>query len=162
MLVKQIYHSPLGDMSIIANKKGVIGIWFLEQNYFEQGVFEKPIEGSTEAIELVVDWLNDYFSGGNPSAKNLPLIINGTSFQKKVWKALRRIPYGESTTYGELAKQLDCKSPQAVGTAIGRNPFSIVIPCHRVLSSAGKLSGYAGGLDKKCWLLEHETITFIT
>ncbi|MBJ8349693.1 methylated-DNA--[protein]-cysteine S-methyltransferase [Streptococcus sp. CSL7508-lung] len=160
MLVKHIYHSPLGDMSIIANKEGVIGIWFFEQTYFEQGISEKPIEGLTEAIDLVIDWLNDYFSGRNPSTNNLPLIIKGSSFQKKVWNALRRIPYGQSRTYGELAKQLGCQSPQAVGTAIGRNPFSIIIPCHRVLSSAGKLSGYAGGLDKKRWLLEHEKITF--
>nr|WP_213087408.1 methylated-DNA--[protein]-cysteine S-methyltransferase [Streptococcus pacificus] len=148
-------------MSIIANNEGVIGIWFVHQTYFEQGISEKPIKGSTEAIDRVIDWLEAYFSGRKPSADNLPLIIQGSSFQKKVWKALRTIPYGQLTTYGELAKQLDCQSPQAVGTAIGHNPFSMVIPCHRVLSSAGKLSGYAGGLDKKRWLLTHENITFV-
>ena len=82
----------------------------------------------------------------------------GTDFQQRVWAYLQTIPYGRTVTYGQIAKELDIHSAQAVGGAVGRNPFSIIVPCHRVLGSQGHLTGYAGGLDKKMWLLKHEGV----
>ena len=102
--------------------------------------------------------LEHYFSGDCPDFSSLPLASVGTSFQQQVWAYLQTIPYGEFVTYGQIAKKLGSRSAQAVGGAVGRNPFSIIVPCHRVLGSQGQLTGYAGGLDKKWWLLEHEGI----
>ena len=102
--------------------------------------------------------LDDYFSGKYPDFSSLPLAIVGTGFQQRVWAYLQTIPYGRTVTYGQIAKELDIHSAQAVGSAVRRNPFSIIVPCHRVLGSQGQLTGYAGGLDKKIWLLEHEGV----
>ena len=102
------------------------------------------------------DWLSRYFRGEAPSPAELPLSPKGSEFQQRVWALLIEIPYGETSTYGALAKALGCKSAQAVGGAVGHNPISIMIPCHRVLGSNGSLTGYAGGIDKKIFLLELE------
>ena len=108
-------------------------------------------------IEQGKVWLSQYFNGEKPD-KLPPLAPKGTPFQQKVWGALLDIPYGKTLAYGDLAKKLGCKSPQAVGGAVGRNPISILIPCHRVVGVDGKLTGYAGGLDKKAALLKLECI----
>ena len=100
--------------------------------------------------------LTSYFSGENPDYSPLPLDLRGTAIQLRVWKILQEIPAGQTTTYGQIAKELGIQSGQAIGGAVGRNPLSIIIPCHRVLSGDGKLTGYAGGLDRKIWLLQHE------
>ena len=102
--------------------------------------------------------LEHYFSGDCPDFSSLLLASVGTNFQQQVWAYLQTIPYGETVTYGQIAKKLGNRSAQAVGGAVGRNPFSIIVPCHRVLGSQGQLTGYAGGLDKKRWLLEHEGV----
>ena len=102
--------------------------------------------------------LDDYFSGKYPDFSSIPLAVVGTDFQQRVWAYLQTIPYGRTVTYGQIAKELDVRSAQAVGGAVGKNPFSIIVPCHRVLGSQGQLTGYAGGLDKKIWLLEHEGV----
>ena len=100
-------------------------------------------------------WLDIYFSGHEPDFMP-PLSLTGTAFQQRVWKELLTIPYGQTVTYGELARRLGCRSAQAVGGAVGRNPISIIVPCHRVIGANGNLTGYAGGLDKKRALLTLE------
>ena len=100
-------------------------------------------------------WLRRYFAGENP-APDLPLAPSGTTFQQRVWRAARAIPYGHTLSYGELARQLGCGSPRAVGAALGKNPIWLLIPCHRVVGADGSLTGYAGGLEKKAALLALE------
>ena len=108
------------------------------------------------------EWLDAYFAGERPAIADLPLAPIGSEFRQKVWRILTEIPYGQVTTYGAIAQQVarelgrDHMASLAVGGAVGHNPISIVIPCHRVVGSDGSLTGYAGGLDKKIWLLEHE------
>ena len=100
-------------------------------------------------------WLDAYFAGERPDVAGLPLAPRGTAFQRRVWSALLAIPYGETRTYGELAAALG-SSPRAVGSAVGKNPISVIVPCHRVLGADGSLTGYAGGLDRKRAILELE------
>lgn len=157
-LFKRVYASPLGDLSVVANKRGLVGIWFEGQAYFEKGVETTPLLISTSILDQTCDWLDAYFAGQQPDATILPLSVRGTVFQKKAWQELIKIPYGHTTTYKELAEKLNCKSAQAVGGAVGKNPVAILVPCHRVLGSDGSLTGYAGGLDKKTWLLKHEIL----
>ena len=107
-------------------------------------------------MEQTKVWLSLYFEGKIPDFLP-PLNPKGTEFQKQVWEALLQIPYGETNTYGALAKKLGCKSAQAVGGAVGRNPISVLIPCHRVVGAGGKLTGYAGGVEKKEFLLQLES-----
>lgn len=104
--------------------------------------------------------LDAYFSGEEVDFTALQLDAIGTEFQEKVWALLKEIPHGQTTSYGQLAQQLGLRSGQAVGGAVGRNPYSVIVPCHRVLNQKGQLTGYAGGLDKKIWLLQHENPRF--
>lgn len=113
---------------------------------------------SNKVLDEAAEQLNEYFEGQRKEF-DLPLAPEGTEFQQKVWTALQQIPFGHSTSYGHLADTLgDIKATRAVGTANGQNPIGIVIPCHRVIGSKGELTGYAGGLHRKKWLLEHEGI----
>lgn len=121
------------------------------------------VQSSNLFLNEAVHWLDQYFSDKVPD-NDVPLHLIGTDFQKDVWEILRTIPYGSTTTYGQIAKQLSAKrdnkrvSAQAVGGAVKRNPVSIIVPCHRVIGANGKLTGYAGGLDKKAFLLKIEGI----
>lgn len=160
MLNKMIYRSPLGDLSLIASQDGLRGIWFLGQKYFERGINQEVRLGTGPILEMASDLLDLYFAGQAPDLTNLPLDWQGTDFQKRVWQALLLIPFGQTTTYGNLAQLVGVNSGQAIGGAVGRNPISILVPCHRVLSRTGQLTGYAGGLEKKIWLLEHEKADF--
>ncbi|NQI70654.1 methylated-DNA--[protein]-cysteine S-methyltransferase [Streptococcus suis] len=160
MYVKTIYQSPLGAMSLVAGDKGLRGAWFEGQKYFERGLDEKPVLGSHPILDQTSLLLDAYFSGEQVDFSDLPLEPVGTDFQEKVWALLKEIPHGQTTSYGQLARQLGLGSGQAVGGAIGRNPYSIIVPCHRVLNQKGQLTGYAGGLDKKIWLLQHENLHF--
>ena len=156
---KQMYPSPLGEMSLVANESGLVGVWFLQQKYFEHGLEEgNLLLEKNDVLKETELLLEHYFSGDCPDFSSLLLASVGTNFQQQVWAYLQTIPYGETVTYGQIAKKLGNRSAQAVGGAVGRNPFSIIVPCHRVLGSQGQLTGYAGGLDKKRWLLEHEGI----
>lgn len=155
---KIIYPSPIGDLSLVADDHGLVGIWFVGQTYFERGLEEEPVFASTPILHRTCNWLDRYFAGQEPELDSLPLSVRGTEFQKQVWAALAKIPYGQTTTYKALADKLNCKSAQAVGGAVGRNPLSILVPCHRVLGSDGSLTGYAGGLERKSWLLAHEGV----
>lgn len=156
---KQMYPSPLGEMSLVANESGLVGVWFLQQKYFEHGLEEgNLLLEKNDVLKETELLLEHYFSGDCPDFSSLLLASVGTNFQQQVWAYLQTIPYGETVTYGQIAKKLGNRSAQAVGGAVGRNPFSIIVPCHRVLGSQGQLTGYAGGLDKKIWLLEHEGV----
>lgn len=157
MLRKLVYQSDLGEIEILANEKGLLGCYFLGQKYFEYGYErEKIIEERSDFLDEGKDWLDDYFAGKKPDPSRLTIAPCGTAFQRKVWKVLAQIPYGETMTYGDIAKHINCASAQAVGGSVGKNPLSIIIPCHRVLGSKGQLTGYAGGIERKRWLLEHE------
>ena len=116
----------------------------------------------SETLALAADWLDCYFAGKRPDKIQVPLAPMGSPFRQRVWKALQEIPYGETATYGEIAKRLEKKaengktSARAVGGAVGHNPIGILIPCHRIIGADGSLTGYAGGVEKKAWLLAHE------
>ncbi|NQN10600.1 methylated-DNA--[protein]-cysteine S-methyltransferase [Streptococcus suis] len=160
MYVKTIYQSPLGPMSLVASDRGLRGAWFEDQKYFERGLNEKAILAPHHILDQTSLLLDAYFSGQDVDFTSLPLEAIGTEFQEKVWALLKEIPHGQTTSYGQLAQQLGLCSGQAVGGAVGRNPYSIIVPCHRVLNQKGQLTGYAGGLDKKIWLLQHENPRF--
>ena len=144
------YPSPVGTLYLTADEGGLTGIWMHPVK-----TEDCPILSQAKA------WLDGYFSG-NPAEVTFPLNPQGTPFQKQVWEILLAIPYGETTTYGAIAREMAVRtgkekmSAQAVGQAVGANPIAIAIPCHRVVGAKGKLTGYAGGLDKKEWLLRHE------
>lgn len=155
------FQSPLGEILLAADEIGLTGLWFVGAKYFAKSLnSEHEKEKKTTVIREAEHWLTCYFSGKNPDfMPSLHLV--GTPFQESVWKILLNIPYGEVTTYGKIAKILQestgiAVSAQAVGGAVGRNPISILVPCHRVVGSSGSLTGYAGGIDKKRALLELE------
>ena len=155
------YESPLGRMLLAASDNGLVGAWFYGQRYFARGLEgaekdEETGEPTGSPVLLAARcWLDAYFAGKRPGVAGLPLAPRGTAFQRRVWDALIAIPYGETRTYGELATELG-SSPRAVGSAVGRNPISVIVPCHRVLGADGSLTGYAGGLDRKRALLALE------
>lgn len=155
-----LYQSPLGSILVVADGESITGLW-LEGQAGRPSIDVTDIS-DTPAIRSVFAWLDLYFKGFQPSIDRLNLCPNGTAFQRSVWKHLLKIPYACTITYGDIAKaiakenRIDRMSAQAVGGAVGANPISIIIPCHRVIGAGGKLTGYAGGIEKKKWLLEHE------
>ncbi len=157
------YHSPVGKIVLAADEIGLTGLWFEGQKYFGLYLEKEAQVQASPIFTEVKRWLDRYFAGERPPV-DLPLHIIGTPFQKEVWEILTTIPYGQTMTYGEIAKQLATKrgirqmSAQAVGGAVGRNEISIIVPCHRVIGAHGCLTGYAGGLDKKIALLKLEGI----
>ncbi|MBF0787460.1 MULTISPECIES: methylated-DNA--[protein]-cysteine S-methyltransferase [unclassified Streptococcus] len=154
---KSLYLSPIGSLSLIATPKGLRGIWFEDQKYFERGVTDVPMLADHPVLRQTMALLDTYFSGCAVDLSTLPIDVSATPFQKAVWQILQEIPYGQTLTYGQIAQRLGIASGQAVGGAVGKNPISILIPCHRVVGSQGQLTGYAGGLEKKRWLLAHES-----
>ncbi len=159
------YQSPLGKMLIAADDIGICGIWFEDQKFYAAKLNQDYIELENEDIIQAKKWLDIYFSGKQPDfTPKLHLV--GTNFQLDVWNILLKIPYGKTTTYGNISQELVLKyhkehmSAQAVGNAVGRNPISIIVPCHRVIGANGKLTGYAGGLDKKSKLLALEKLEY--
>ena len=152
------YDSPLGRITIASENGTITGLWFDGQKYDRAGLQEYT-EYDSDVILETKKWLDVYFSGNNPG-KIPPVSFEGTAFQKEVWKLLCAIPYGSLMTYGEIAEKLGRKkAAQAVGNAVGHNPVSILIPCHRVIGSDGSLTGYAGGTDRKRELLALEKST---
>lgn len=149
------YSSPLGEILLAANDDSLTGLWFYGAKYFAAGLEAEHTEKLTPVLKETVRWLDMYFSGSEPDFMP-PVELHGSDFRRRVWEELMKIPYGETVTYGELAKALGVKSAQAVGGAVGHNPVSIIVPCHRVLGADGSLTGYAGGVDKKARLLELE------
>lgn len=154
------YSSPLGQITLASQHNKLVGVWIEGQKYFGQMLSAQKEEAPNLAIfNQTKKWLDDYFAGKNPAITKLALAPQGSEFRHKVWDILVQIPYGKVITYGDIAKQISANmSNQAVGGAVGHNPLSIIIPCHRVVGTNGNLTGYAGGIDKKVWLLEHEQV----
>ncbi len=156
MLYFTQYPSPIGQLTLVADGSAITGLW-METEKFDTSQLNRA-----DDLPVFTDarlWLDDYFAG-SPRETDFPLSPAGTAFQQRVWEILLTIPYGKTTTYGAIAKQLDNNmSAQAVGQAVGRNPISIIIPCHRVVGAKRQLTGYAGGLEIKKWLLCHEEET---
>ena len=155
------YDSPLGKILLAADEEGMTGAWFETQKYFAAKLPPEHEEGTTPVLGDACRWLDVYFSGREPDfTPKLHLI--GSDFRQAVWALLLQIPYGQTRTYGALAKQLAEKnggkrvSAQAVGGAVGHNPISLMIPCHRVVGTNGSLTGYGGGIQRKKALLELE------
>ncbi len=150
------YDSPLGPLVLAARTQGLIGVWFMGQKHFK-GVNPDWRDGRMSPLLMqVAGVLDDYFAGRPPDV-DMALVPDGTAFQQRVWQALRTIAYGQCTTYGAIARQIGSPSAvRAVAAAIGRNPISIIVPCHRVLGADGSLTGYAGGLARKRQLLAIE------
>lgn len=158
-----LYESPLGTYVMGEENGALVGLWLMGQKYFPK---ELPPVGSGEGeiFARTRRWLDAYFAGGRPEPGELRLAPRGSGFARQVWGLLLEIPYGQTVTYGQLAKELaqrrglERMSAQAVGGAVGHNPISIIIPCHRVLGGKGQLTGYAGGLEIKRRLLELEGV----
>ena len=151
--------SPVGELLIVSDGTCLTGLYI-----------QIPPDPSWRQEELplfdtVKAWLTDYFGGKRPDVSLLPLKLSGTPFQQGVWAHLLTIPYGESCTYGEIARKMAVQmgkkamSAQAVGQAVGHNPISIIVPCHRCVGAGGRMTGYAWGIEKKEWLLAHEART---
>ena len=158
MIYTAHYASPLGGMTLTSDGMALAGLYFDRERDFPDlsAAHKKDLPVFGEAMR----WLDLYFAGREPDFMP-PLVPVGTTFQQAIWEILKTIPYGETTTYGAIAKRLEKStgkrmSAQAVGGAVGRNPISILIPCHRVIGADGSLTGYAGGLDKKVYLLRTE------
>ncbi len=155
MLFLTHYASPLGPILLAADETGLTGLWFEGQKYFPSFLGVDYQEKETPILTETVRWLDVYFSGKDPDILP-PLHPQGSPFRQAVWNILLTIPRGQTMTYGEIARRLGVRSAQAVGGAVGHNPISILIPCHRVVGSDGSLTGYAGGFDRKTRLLQLE------
>ena len=155
MFFTQRYASPLGGMLLAADEQGLTGLWFDGAKYFAANLPEKREEKRTPILDEAARWLDLYFAGRQP-AFTPPLHLVGSAFRQRVWKRLLDIPYGQTVTYGALLGK--GMSAQAVGGAVGHNPISIIVPCHRVVGADGSLTGYAGGIDKKIHLLALEGV----
>ena len=158
-----VMDTPLGKIQAAARENAVCGLWFTGQKYFPSNTEEWFSKPDLPVFASLKAWLKDYFAGKNPEI-TFPLLPKGTDFQQAVWKQLIKIPYGKTSSYGAIAAKLASSgkkaSAQAVGGAVGHNPISILIPCHRVLGADGSLTGYAGGVEKKRSLLELENSGF--
>lgn len=171
-MLSKDYSSPLGKIRLAADEIGLCGAWFEDQKYFgslsEDLPYVSRIDKLQDPQEILLcsrTWFDEYFAGKNPSFTP-PLHLCGSVFRQEIWELLVKIPYGVTVTYGEIAKQWEQEHPgrnvsfQAVGGAVGHNPVSVIVPCHRVVGSGGALTGYAGGLYRKKYLLELEKVKF--
>lgn len=155
------YKSPLGPVLLAADETCLTGLWFKGQKYFAAGLAGGQKEKNLPVFDTAKKWLDIYFSGREPDFK-VPLRFTGTRFQNEVWEILCSIPYGKTASYGDIAKRIVQKngaarmSARAVGSTVGHNRISVIVPCHRVVGADGSLTGYAGGLDKKIALLKSE------
>ena len=155
------YDSPLGGITLASDGDSLIGLWFDGQKYFADALDARHEEKSLPVFMQADRWLDTYFSGREPGFTP-PLRMKTTAFRQAVWEVLLTIPYGQTMTYGEIASRLAKRmgvarmSAQAVGGAVGHNAISLIIPCHRAVGSDGSLTGYAGGIQKKAWLLQLE------
>jgi len=153
------YPSPVGRITLACDGTSLVGLWLEGQKYHGDTISEAMTEKDDMPVfDAAKRWLDKYFAGQKPTIAELPLAPIGSAFRQSVWAILCEIPYGEVITYGEIAKRLGCRSSQAIGGAVGHNPISIIIPCHRVVGSNGSLTGYAGGVQTKTKLLELEGV----
>jgi methylated-DNA-[protein]-cysteine S-methyltransferase len=151
--------SPIGTLTVVADGDAIVAIWFEAEVADSPAALDRTVAagaGERAILDRAIEQLEEYFRGERTEFE-LPLAPQGTPFQQKAWLALREIPFGETITYGEQARRLgDPNKSRAVGAANGKNPIPIVVPCHRVVGANGHLTGYAGGLGTKAWLLDHE------
>lgn len=160
-MVQWTYDSPLGEITLAGDENGLAGLWFHGQQRFAASMPKDTPVREIALFRETARWLEVYFSGKEPDFTP-PLSLGGTLFQKVVWSHLLRIPYGKTVSYGQLSRDVaaalgrSTMSAQAIGGAVGRNPVSIIVPCHRVLAADGSLHGYAGGLERKASLLALE------
>lgn len=157
--------SPLGGITLASDGTALVGLWFAPQGrgvyhggqkYFAEVL--NPVHEERPDLPVFIEtrrWLDEYFSGREPLPIP-PLALRGSDFRRRVWQRMLEIPCGQTVTYGQLARDLGCKSAQAVGGAVGHNPISLIVPCHRVLGADGALTGYAGGIERKARLLQLE------
>ncbi len=161
MTYTEIYSSPIGNITMESNKTALTDLWLDSQKYFNCALPPAKTTENIPVLRQTKEWLDIYFSGNKPDFMP-PLSFDATIFRRRVWELLLDIPYGETTTYGEIARiiakerGLTKMSAQAVGNAVGHNPISVIVPCHRVVGTDGNLTGYAGGIDKKIFLLKLE------
>ncbi|MGN0982977.1 MAG: methylated-DNA--[protein]-cysteine S-methyltransferase [Candidatus Limivicinus sp.] len=163
MIHTAYYDAPYGRYVMAAEDGALTGVWLEGQKHFPSDL-PAPSGGESEIFTRTRRWLDAYFAGQRPELSALPIAPKGSDFAQSVWQLLLAIPYGQTTTYGQLAAQLAEQrglpqlSAQAVGGAVGHNPISLIIPCHRVLGAKNQLTGYAGGLDVKTFLLKLEGV----
>ena len=165
MYYSTTYPSPIGTITLACDGDNLVGVWNEGQKYHGASLSGQMTEkNDIPVFGVAIKWLDKYFEGENPAISELPLAPIGSEFRQNVWAILCEIPYGEVITYGDIAKRMAAKmnkdhmSSQAVGGAVGHNPISIIIPCHRVIGSNGSLTGYAGGVHRKVKLLELENV----
>ena len=156
------YESPVGGLLLASDGERLTGLWLDGQKHYAAGLSPDaaPLD-SLPVFQQAKQWLDDYFAGKRPEPSALPLALSGSEYRRKIQLLLLNIPYGETVGYGQLAKEYEARygvktAARAVGSAVGRNPISIIIPCHRVVGTDGTLTGYAGGMDAKRFLLELE------
>jgi methylated-DNA-[protein]-cysteine S-methyltransferase len=165
MYYSTTYSSPIGTLTLACHEDSLAGLWIEGQKYWG-ATLPQSVEVSDNRVvfEDTKAWLDQYFAGHQPDPLVLPLAPAGSEFRQGVWKILCTIPYGSVMTYAEIATQMaatmgkEYMSSQAVGGAVGHNPISIIIPCHRVVGSNGSLTGYASGVHRKQWLLHWEGV----
>ncbi len=158
MIYFTVYESPIQSLRLVSDGRSLMGLYMMSQKHLlasqNDGVEDESIAPFPETKQQ----LSAYFAG-TLTEFDLPLQMQGTVFQQCIWETLRTIPYGTTLSYGELAQQIgQPKASRAVGSANGRNPMSIIVPCHRVIGANGKLTGYGGGIERKQWLLNHERL----
>jgi methylated-DNA-[protein]-cysteine S-methyltransferase len=165
MYYSTYYSSPVGRLTLASDEENLVGLYLEGQRYFLDTLPEQPVErNDIPILQKTKEWLDRYFAGEKPAITELPLAPIGSEFRQRVWSMLCEIPYGQITTYGEIAKKIavlmkrEKMAAQAVGGAVGHNPISIIIPCHRVVGANGSLTGYGGGIKTKVKLLELEGV----
>ena len=162
------YDSPIGSITLASDGMALTGLWFDGQRHFGETLRSEHAVVETQSIASLppvlndtIRWLDTYFSGGIPDFTP-SIVLHGSEFRQAVWRVLQTIPYGQTVTYGDIARQLAAErgiqkvSARAVGGAVGHNPISLIVPCHRVIGADGSLTGYAGGVERKTWLLRLE------
>ncbi len=165
MYYSTIFQSPIGNLTLACKDGKIVGLWMEGQKYFGDTIPEAMLpKDDCPVFRIARKWLDCYFAGKKPAISELPLAPIGGDFRQGVWKILTEIPYGEVITYGEIARKMakrmgrETMSSQAVGGAVGHNPISIIIPCHRVVGASGSLTGFSGGVRTKIKLLEFEGV----
>lgn len=159
------YQSPIGGIALCSNGEALVGLWIEGQKHYGAGILDRAEQvgtGDDAVLDQVAAWLDRYFAGSRPDINELPLAPIGSEFRQLVWKFMKEVPYGQTVTYGDIARKVaqaqgkGRTSNLAVGGAVAYNPITVILPCHRVVGADGSLTGYAGGLDRKIWLLQHE------
>ncbi len=168
MEYKSYYDTPIGKMILTSDGDYLTGLWFITTRFKNlTNICENQINDKLKIFNITKSWLDRYFKGDKPDLNEVPIKLIGSNFCISIWNIIKTIPYGSTTTYGNiaeiLAKERNIKkmSAQAVGYAVGHNPISIIIPCHRVVGVKGNLTGYGGGIDKKISLLKIENVNMI-